>query len=414
MFGRWSFLLVFVSAVLSGCEKKAELKTGTWRGVFRVDDQEVPVNFEIGKDGEQTWFTVLNGARRDTFQVAFIGEDSLHISPETFDYRLFAKIQPDGSLVGEYRNLEPGNSSRKLPFEAENDRSYRFIEPGSGKEPAANLSGTWSLTIAEREGEAANRVAVFSQDQNLLNGIILAITGDTRELEGNISGDEFWLSGFSGSGVTLVKGKVGTDGKLAGTIGFGSRALHFTGEKNENASLADAYSLTHLKPGYSKLELSLPNLAGDTISLNDERYRGKVVVIDILGSWCPNCLDQIEFLSPWYEKNKHRGAEVIGVAFEVKDDPEFARRVLGKVVNRFDIRYEMLFGGKTDSENVQSKFEALNTFLAFPTTIIIGRDGTVKAIHTGFSGKGTGKFYDGFVEKWNRDMDQWLSEAAPI
>ncbi len=400
----WFFALV----LLAGCGKEPGLRNGIWRGVFWVDDEQVPINFEIGKKGSETIFIVLDGDRRDTFLLEQVGKDSLHISPETFDYRLFAKILPDGSLTGEYRHLAPGNTSRVLRFEAKSGADYRFVEPGAEIQPALNLSGTWSFSIAEREGAAANRVAVFSQDKNKLKGIVLAITGDTGDLEGNISGDRFWLSGFSGTGVTLVQGKVDSTGKLTGTIGFGSRALHFTGVRNENAAIADAYGLTHLKPGFSKLELRLPNLNGDTISLSDDRYKGKVVIIDILGSWCPNCIDQIRFLNPWYEENKERGVEIIGVGFEMKDDLGYARKTLGKIVDKYGIRYEMLFGGKPDSENVQSKFEALNTFLAFPTTIIIGRDGTVKAIHTGFAGTGTGKFYQEFVENWNREMEKWL------
>src|SRR5690606_37440432 len=105
---------------------------------------------------------------------------------------------------------------------------------------------------------------------------------------------------------------------------------------------------------------------GTMLSLDDPAYKGKVIVLDILGSWCPNCMDQIEFLNPWYEKNKHRGVEVIGVAFEVKDDLTFANRVLDRVIKRYNISYPIVFGGKAESENVQSKFPALNTFLAFP------------------------------------------------
>lgn len=405
---RHYFSWFFALMLLPGCEREPELKHGIWRGIFWVDDEQVPVNFEIGKKGSGTVFTVLEGDRRDTFRLERVGKDSLHISPETFDYRLFAKILPDGSLTGEYRHLAPGNTSRVLRFEAKNGEEYRFVKPGTEIRPVLNLSGTWSFSIAEREGDAANRVAVFSQDKNELKGIVLAITGDTGDLEGNISGDRFWLSGFSGTGVTLVQGRVDSTGRLKGTIGFGSRALNFTGVRDENAAIADAYGLTHLKPGFSKLELRLPNLNGDTVSLSDDRYKGKVVVIDILGSWCPNCIDQIEFLNPWYEQNKERGVEIIGVGFEVKDDLGYARKTLGKLVDKYGIRYEMLFGGKPDSENVQSKFEALNTFLAFPTTIIIGRDGAVKAIHTGFAGRGTGRFYQEFVENWNREMDKWL------
>lgn len=411
-------ILVWVNCILgltwltlSGCEQKKELQPGKWRGVFTVDEQEVPINFEVSRAKNETIFTVLDGAARDTFEVVYAGNDSVYISPQTFEYRLFAQIQADGSLKGEYRNLAPGNTSRILGFTAYPGQEYRFIEPGKEVKPAQDLSGKWSLTIAGRTGAAANRVAVLSQNGNILEGIILAITGDSGELEGNVSGDEFWLSGFSGAGVTYVRGKMEGDDKITGTIGFGSRALTFDGVKNDTAALADAYQLTYLKPGYDKLELSLPNLDGEQVSLDDPKFKGKVVVIDILGSWCPNCMDQIEFLSPWYEQNKHRGVEVIGVSFEVKDDLAFAKKALDRVIKRYNVSYPILFGGTTDSENVQSKFPALNTFLAFPTTIIIGRDGKVKSIHTGFSGKGTGKFYEEFVEKWNRDMDAWLDEA---
>lgn len=411
---QWSswYRLYFLLAgfVVCACGQKNELKTGTWRGVFWVDQESVPINFDIVKQGEATRFVVSAGARKDTFQLSYTGEDSVHISPETFEYKLFARIQPDGTLTGEFRNLAPGNTSRKLRFEAEHGKDYRFVETGSEEEPVADLTGKWSLTIAEREGAAANRVAVFSQNKNDLNGIVLAVTGDTRDLQGNVSGDQFWLSGFSGIGVTLVQGRIDEKGELTGKIGFGDRALNFKGVRNDSAALADAYSLTYLKPGFDKLEVKLPSLKGDTVSLDDEKFKGKVVVIDIMGSWCPNCIDQIEFLNPWYEENKHRGVEVMGVTFEVKDDLAFAQKVMGRVIDKYGIKYDILFGGKPESDNVQSKFQALNTFLAFPTTIVVGRDGVVKTIHTGFSGKGTGQYYQEFVDKWNRDMDKWLGE----
>src|SRR5690606_27124240 len=114
------------------------------------------------------------------------------------------------------------------------------------REPERDLSGTWSLSVAGREGDAANRVAGFSQTGNSLSGAVLAITGDTGELQGDVNGADFQLSGFDGSGVTLVAGKVDSLGRLSGRIGFGGKALHFTGVRNENAKLADAYKLTHL------------------------------------------------------------------------------------------------------------------------------------------------------------------------
>ncbi len=396
---------------LFGLAQEKRLAPGVWRGEFQVDSQVVPFNFEIAERQGKTVFTALNADRRDDFDVQYVaGTDSVYIIPETFEYRFFGKIDAAGELSGVYRNMTPGNTSRIYPFRAKAGESHRFVAPDEQRKPEQVLTGKWALKIAERQGDAANRVALFEQKGSRLNGIILSITGDSRELQGDVQGNTFRLSGFTGSGVTLVEGILSDQNKLSGSIGFGNNALRFEGERNDSAALADAYSLTHLKPGYEKLEIRFPDLEGNLVTLDDAKYKGKVVIIELLGSWCPNCIDQIQFLAPWFRENQHRGVEVLGVAFEAKDDPEFARKALTKLKMRYDIRYDIVFGGKADAEVVQSKFEALNTFLAFPTTIIIGRDGKVREIHTGFSGKGTGVFYEEFVGKWNKELDLLLAE----
>src|SRR5690606_22823118 len=101
---------------------------------------------------------------------------------------------------------------------------------------------------------APDRVAVFEQKGNKINGIILSVSGDSRELEGNVNGDEFVLSGFTGSSPAYVKGKINGDGSITGAIGASAEPIRFEGTKNDKAALPDAYSLTFLKPGYDKLD----------------------------------------------------------------------------------------------------------------------------------------------------------------
>ena len=43
-------------------------------------------------------------------------------------------------------------------------------------------------------------------------------------------------------------------------------------------------------------------------------------MLQLSGTWCPNCKDETKFLAPWYEKNKDRGVEIIGLAYEKKAD----------------------------------------------------------------------------------------------
>jgi peroxiredoxin len=400
-------ILLMAAAVISVQAQNKSVKEGIWRGVFKVGETEVPFNFEVKKKGDQLLVTALNGERRDDFSAKYLSPDSLQVTLNTFEAALFVKIEKDGSLRGIHKSLLP-DVHREIPFTAQPGQNYRFTAPGKEIKPAADITGKWLVKI-QSEKPVADRVAVFEQKGNKLNGIILSITGDSRELQG----DDFTLSGFTGSGPSYVKGKI-IDGKsIEGAIGFGANATKFKGIKDDKAALADAYSLTFLKPGYDKLDFTFPDLNGKQVSLSDEKYKGKVVIIELMGTWCPNCIDQVSFLAPWYKENKDKGVEAIGLAFEAKDDYEFAKRTLTKLKTRYDVQYDLLFAGKNDKNEVAQKLIALKEFIAFPTTIIVGRDGKVREIHTGFSGKGTGQFYNDYVKKWNEDLAKLIAEPIP-
>jgi peroxiredoxin len=90
-------------------------------------------------------------------------------------------------------------------------------------------------------------------------------------------------------------------------------------------------SLPFLKEGYKKLDFSFPGINGKQVSLSDDKYKGKVVIVEIIGTWCPNCTDQTVFLSPWFNKNHGRGVEAIALGFEQKDSLEYAKYTLGKL-----------------------------------------------------------------------------------
>jgi peroxiredoxin len=416
--------LLYVSAVGSALfsntvfAQNKTLKEGIWRGVFKVNETEVPFNFEVkNSNGKTATVTAINGDRRDDFGVKNITADSIQVTLNTFETAWFAKIENDGSLTGIQKSLVAGNSSRGYNFTAAPGKNYRFTEPGKEVTPKTDISGKWVLKLASNSPTTGkplpDRVAVLEQSGNKLKGIILSVSGDSRELQGNVQGDEFFLSGFTGSSPAYVRGKI-TDGKtISGAIGASAEPIRFEGVKDANAALPDAYALTFLKPGYDRLDFTFPDVNGKQVSLSDEKYRGKVVIIEIMGTWCPNCIDQVQFLAPWFKENRSKGVEAIGLAFEAKDDPEFAKGTLTKLKNRYDIQYDLLFAGKVGGNIVADKLPAIDKFLAYPTTIIVGRDGKVKEIHTGFSGKGTGQFYQDYVKKWNEDLAKLIAEPLP-
>lgn len=388
-------------------------KEGIWRGVFNVSESKVPFNFEFkGKDPKHAVLTLLNGSRRDDFHVERRGEDSIYVKMNTYDAALVAKLEDNGTLTGEYRSLVPGFRGNSLPFVAEYGKDYRFVEPGKDVAPTHDISGKWEIKTYTKEAVPAS-IALLKQTGNKLTGVIMTVVGDTRELEGTVQGDEFELSGFTGPSPFIVKGKINDDNSISGEQGFGIyKNLKFDGQRNEKAELPDPYKLTFLKEGYKKLDFTFPDLKGQQVSLSDDKYKGKVVIIETIGTWCPNCTDQTVFLAPWFKKNQKRGVEAIAIGFEQKDDLEYAKYTLGKLKEKYGITYDILFGGIADKKIVAEKLPALNKFVAFPTTIIIDRKGDVREIYTGYTGTVTGKYFEAYEKKFNKVLDELIAEPV--
>lgn len=376
-------------------------KSGNWRGTFKLaGGQESPFNFEL--HGKTAY--LLNGSERFELKGITQTSDSLFIPVDIYDAVLAAKIVDVNTLSGVFRKFNTARPDKGIEFTAEYGKKYRFFE-----QPAAagvSLKGNWDVVI----GEGPNKIiGVFEQFGNKLTGTFLTTTGDYRYLEGTVQGNDFYLSAFSGSSPVLIKGKVTGDDLTGEYIGVAwSRPIK--GTRNDKASLPDAYTLTTIKEG-TNFDFTFPDaFTGKPVSLQDAKYKGKAVIVTILGSWCPNCLDEAIFLAPWYKANKNRGIEIIGLAFERKNDTQFAKTRLEVLKKRFGIEYDLLFAGLADKEFASKALPALSQVLSFPTTILIDKDGKVSKIHTGYTGPATGKYYEEFVKEFNRDVDEVLAE----
>lgn len=406
--------IVSMVAIVVTCAppERAPLTEGKWRGEFEVKGRRIPFNFAVDGPHTNLQVTLLNAAERAKLDSVSYRGDSVVIAIDLYDAILIGRVTGD-SLHGFFRkNQVP---SRGIPFRAARNQDFRFVASAT-VEPLV-VSGKWSVNmISENDGKRSQRytVGVLEQTGKKVSGTILTTTGDYRYLEGVVDGDVVKLSAFSGSGPSLIEARL-------------SDSLHFSGEyisqggnvlieavKSDTAKLPDAYKLTYLKDGFDRLKFSFPDLSGKMISLKDEKYQNKVVVLTILGSWCPNCVDEAEFLAPWYKKNKDRGVEVVGISFERKDDLEFARKRLQPLIRRFDIGYDILFGGIADKKIVAEKLPELNTFLSFPTTFFIDRTGKVRKVHTGYNGPATGHYYEEFVAGFEAEVIALLNEPSVI
>lgn len=401
-------LLLMTATLFSACQSGGvKLKEGQWRGEFVLPEYKIPFVFVV-TDGSKEHFDafLLNGVEKFPLKNITYRNDSVIIPVDLYEAVLTGKLTGN-TLTGKFRKLNSEPPGSGITFIAVAGDAPRFF--GNDELPIGKLAGSWDIRIGNGE-QADVTVGNFEQKESVLTGSILTTTGDYRYLEGVIHGSKFQLSAFSGSSPYLVQGEFTSDTTFTGEFVTARKSSKMEGKLNPKAALADPYSFSRMKEGFSKIEFSFPNLEKIPVSLNDSKYKDKVVIVSILGSWCPNCIDETAFLSPWYKENKDRGIEIIGLAFERKNDFDFAKRTLTRLKERFDVRYELLFAGLAGTDQASKALPALSGIAAFPSTIFIDKKGNVRKIHTGFSGPATGKFYQEFKDEFNGLVNELVAE----
>lgn len=379
-----------------------DLVMGKWRGLFAIKPGvEVPFHFQVERNGA---VYLLNGNEKFTAGHFSIANDSLFIPFPLFENEL--ALAYDGSqLSGVLRkqNLKGGTTLVK----AQKGINDRFYETGSS--PIKDITGTYDVEFGSAEGKKEKAVGIFQQKGHRVTATFLRVTGDSRFLEGTIEDNQLQLSSFIGSSPSYYKATVLADGSLKGENINARSSTPFTASLNPDAALPDAYSLTKLKEESNRIfQFSFPDANGNIISSSDKRFAGKPLIVTIGGTWCPNCMDEANFLGAWYEKNKNRGIEVVALQYERQTDTAFIKKAFDRFSKRYNIQYPLLVGGVADKLVVVETLPALQNFISFPTTVFIDKTGKVSKIHTGFSGPATGKYYEDFIKTFNEEADKLL------
>ncbi len=280
---------------------------------------------------------------------------------------------------------------------------------------AVDLSGRWNAEFHKEDGSNDPSIGEFAQRGSRLFGTFLNPTADYRYLAGYVRGNTFQLSTFDGAHAYVFAGRV-EDGVISDAGFWSGTGFHqnWSAKRDPNATLPDAYSLTYLNPDYERFDFEFPNLAGERVSLGDERFHGKVVVVNIAGTWCPNCHDEAALLAALYKEYRNLGLEVVALMYEHFEDQEIAIEQIKRYRQKFDIQFETLIAGISDTTEVSKTLPSLNAVLAFPTTIFIDRSGSVRVIHTGFSGPGTGKHYQQLKNEFTGLIDELLEEPFDL
>ncbi|MDX8339199.1 TlpA disulfide reductase family protein [Draconibacterium sp. IB214405] len=400
--------LYILMGLLCSCAPKTDsvLKKGNWLFAFQIDeqnpDQKIPFNVEVLNEKH---LLVTNADEQiDVQEITYKG-DSVFIKMPVFGSEFKGKISGD-KISGEYFNY---NKSKVLPipFEAEYGINDRFEITD---ENATVFSGKWKVNFGEEEnGNPA--IGIFEQDGNHITGTFQTETGDYRYLEGIVNKNTMQLSCFDGAHVFMFTAEL-SDSTLKGLFYSGnSYKTKWSAIKTTDAELADMKTLTYLNPGYDKLSFAFPNENGDTISLADEKYKGKAVIVQIFGTWCPNCMDETRFLAEVYEKYNAAGLEIIGLDFEIKPDFDYFQQRIERYRNDLNVSWELVLAGTSNKKKAAEALPMLNKIISYPTAIYIDKKGEIREIHTGFSGPGTGVAYEQYKTETEELIETLLNET---
>lgn len=370
---------------------------------YNLDDtqkNQLPFTFDLIYENETDFYIeIVNGKERIKVKDIKIGRNKEN-NRDTFligfpIYESYIKGYYNERIIeGEW--VVTTRKNYALPFVAKYGKNHRFTQ--LKQKPVMDLTGNWEVQFEDKDGPYAG-VGEFTQEGNELRGTFRTETGDYRFLEGTVQKDKVYLSVFDGAHAFLFEAKILADKTMIGTFKSGRHyEASWTAKQNSEATLANPNSLTYLKPGYESIDFSFENIKGETVSLTDAKYNGKAKLLQIFGTWCPNCKDESEFLVKYFKQHPNLEIEVIGLAFEKHRDLEKAKAALRRYKERLGMDYELLVAGYSDKKEAATALPMLNHILAYPTLIFLDKQNKVKKIHTGFAGPATSKYSDFIVE----------------
>lgn len=411
-----ALLLGMLAACTPRGPSEATPRAGAWRASLQLPGGELPFGLEFARENGKTVAFLVNGADRTKVTEITVDGKRITLRMDGFENRIDATDEGD-TLRGTLTMVKSGGKKQEIPFVARYGETHRFTKDAASAAAApgasANVAGRWATTFVD-DGKSSIAVGEFAQQGALVTGTFLTPTGDHRFLAGELRGRELSLSKFDGGHAFLYRATLGEDGVLRGRFWSGLASLEtFEAHRDDNASLGDAESASKLVANAKPLDFSFPDVAGHQMSIRDPFFRGKVVIVTLAGSWCPNCHDEAALLARMHERKRDRGLEVISLMFEQFDDFERAREAVYRFRDRHRIGYTTLIAGISSKDDAASKLPQLSGVYAFPTTLFVDRNGHVRKVHTGFSGPATGKHYERLVDDFEKITDELLAEPTP-
>ena len=351
-----SFLFLFLCLTTTSVRSQINIKSGRWLATMQINEKDLlPFEISISKEKDNTTFTIVNGAEKIQLTNAqILSNDTIQVEFPYFKSHLRFKILSKKKISGRWYNLYKKNYS--IPFTASlNKKSTRFQQVGKINN-GSDISGKWEVYFEPGTTGQYPAVGLFEKSgkRSEISGTFLTETGDYRYLAGNASKDSLFLSCFDGSHAFMFKAALIHD-SLHGQFFSGNHwQSEWLASRNEAFELTAPEDLTTVtdKP----LAFELKDLNGKSYVYPNKDLQGKVVIIQIMGSWCPNCLDETHYFKELYNKYHDKGLEIIAVGYETGDSFEQHASNISRLKEKLALEFTFLVGGTA------KRHSQLNTF----------------------------------------------------
>ena len=414
------FLFTLATGLLISCASNTSdtssspefnLTEGDWHMNLRIQEGVVlPVNLRVSKEGGGV-ISFINGTEVLEAHVEMLSADSMRISMPYFESEFLAVSSNDGTrLEGSWYNLSKG-PDYFIPFTAKYGASSRFCDSGSlGLSLGMRYEVHFSPDSMNHHYPALGLFDKNSSD-NSITGTFATETGDYRFLQGNLCADTIKLSCFDGSHAFLFHAIVRGDSLVDGSFYSGKHWQEpWVAIASSDFNLRDPYTLTHVVDSSAVGSTRFIMEDGKTTTLAELKKENEVVILQIMGSWCPNCLDESEYFKRLHGTYSARGLRILPLCFEASEDPETAYRAIHKLEEGLELPYPMYYGGKRSKSSAAEALPALDHIMSYPTSIFIDKKGKVRSVHTGFYGPSTGVYFDQYTSMTDGLIKELLSE----
>ncbi len=388
--------------------------SGLWDATVVANGAEVPFRFEIAAAGKTIEGFFFEGDQKIGSSSGAFADGVLTLDYDHLNTVLELRLDGD-QLVGSYRNKRPNAKPQDV-------RMRRFA-PVALEAEAPSLAGTWEMRRVPSEVSAPRDTRTWHvflrQSGAEFSGSILRIDGDTGTLQGRWSRGKLVLSHFAGERPNVFEAVPNADGTLAVTL---NGTAHYLVVRSSEARAKgipeppDPTRYTTVTDPTVPFQFAFPDATGKMVSNTDPQFQGKVVVISIGGTWCPNCHDEAPFLSELYRDFHQRGVEIVALMFENDPDLKVARPRVQAFVKRYGVQYPMLIAGgmqaSPTSKTINEALPQLVNFGAYPTTIFLGRDGRVRSMHAGFASPATGEEHVRLKQEIRALVERLIAEPS--